>query len=125
MSTQKLPIVPVRLRENPRMSATSTAMPVAAETKFCTVSPSIWVTYFMVVSPAYACQLVLVTKLTAVLKARSGRTAPPPTARPGTPPVSAGEVEEKEAGQAEGQQAERVPLPAHLPLGVDARRRGR
>ena len=30
-------------RTKPRISATSTAMPVAAETKFCTVRPSIWV----------------------------------------------------------------------------------
>jgi hypothetical protein len=38
-------------RVNPRISATSTAMPPAADTKFCTVSPSICVRYDIVVSP--------------------------------------------------------------------------
>ena len=42
-SAQKLPIVADERRVKPRMNAASTAMPVAAETKFCTVSPSIWV----------------------------------------------------------------------------------
>jgi hypothetical protein len=37
-STQKLPSVEVVLREIPRMSATMTAMPDAAQTKFCTAS---------------------------------------------------------------------------------------
>ena len=42
MSCQKLPR-PVPLRPMmPRISATATAMPTAAETKFCTVSPAIW-----------------------------------------------------------------------------------
>ncbi len=41
-STQKEPTVVLARRAKPRMSATSTAMPVAAETKFWTVSPSIW-----------------------------------------------------------------------------------
>ena len=40
-STQKLPRSPVRLRANPRTSAIATAMPTAAETKFCTASPAI------------------------------------------------------------------------------------
>jgi hypothetical protein len=42
-STQKLPTVSLVLRAKPRISATSTAMPVAAETKFWTVRPSICV----------------------------------------------------------------------------------
>ena len=42
-STQKLPIVWAERRVKPRINATSTAMPVAADTKFCTVSPSICV----------------------------------------------------------------------------------
>jgi len=42
-STQKLPIVCAVRRAKPRISATSTAMPVAADTKFWTASPSIWV----------------------------------------------------------------------------------
>ena len=40
-STQKLPIRSVEARAKPRTSATATAMPTAAETKFCTVSPAI------------------------------------------------------------------------------------
>ena len=35
----------------PRMSATATAMPTAAETKFCTASPAIWVRWLIVDSP--------------------------------------------------------------------------
>ena len=42
-STQKLPMVWALWRAKPRISAISTAMPAAAETKFCTVSASIWV----------------------------------------------------------------------------------
>jgi hypothetical protein len=38
-------------RANPRMTATSTAMPSAAETKFCTASPAIWLRYDIVYSP--------------------------------------------------------------------------
>ncbi len=41
-STQKLPIACVDRPIKPRISATSTAMPVAADKKFCTPSPSIW-----------------------------------------------------------------------------------
>ena len=40
-STQKLPIRSVRERMKPRISATATAMPTAAEAKFCTASPAI------------------------------------------------------------------------------------
>ena len=40
-SNQKLPIVAVVRRARPRISATRTAIRMAAETKFCTVSPSI------------------------------------------------------------------------------------
>jgi len=43
VSTQKLPMVDDWRRVKPRISAISTAMPTAAETKFCTVSPSICV----------------------------------------------------------------------------------
>ena len=41
-STQKLPMPVGAERANPRTSATATAMPTAADTKFCTVSPAIW-----------------------------------------------------------------------------------
>ena len=50
-STQKLPTLRVEARAKPRITATATAMPVAAETKFCTVRPAIWVRWLMVVSP--------------------------------------------------------------------------
>ena len=39
-STQKLPIVPESRYDRPRISATATAMPTAAETKFCTARPT-------------------------------------------------------------------------------------
>ncbi len=39
-STQKLPIVAEPRRAKPRTSATATAMPTAAETKFCTARPA-------------------------------------------------------------------------------------
>ena len=42
MSCQKLPSdLPLR-PEMPRISATATVMPTPADTKFCTVSPTIW-----------------------------------------------------------------------------------
>ena len=43
MSAQKLPTWPDSREAKPRMSANTTAMPVAADRKFCTVSASIWV----------------------------------------------------------------------------------
>ena len=42
-STQKLPIVAARRRASPRMRATATVRPTAADTKFCTASPAICV----------------------------------------------------------------------------------
>ena len=42
-STQKLPIASAARARMPRISATSTAMPLAADTKFCTARPSICV----------------------------------------------------------------------------------
>ncbi len=67
-STQKLPRVPLRERTNPRTRATAIAIPTAAERKFCTARPAIWAVNPSVDSPAYDCQLVLVTNETAVLK---------------------------------------------------------
>ena len=49
-SAQKLPMVPLAERAMPRTSATATAMPTAAETKFCVASPTIWVRYDIVCS---------------------------------------------------------------------------
>ena len=43
MSTQKLPMTVLERAAKPRISANTTAMPVAAEKKFCTASPSICV----------------------------------------------------------------------------------
>ena len=67
-STQKLPSAWVRLRAKPRTSATATAMPTAADTKFWTARPDIWTRWPSVDSPEYDCQLVFVTKLTAVFQ---------------------------------------------------------
>src|SRR5580704_18914639 len=73
-STQKFPIVFEPLRAKPRIKATATAMPTAALTKFCTASAPIWDRYDIVVSPEYACQLVLVTNDTAVFHDSAGVT---------------------------------------------------
>ena len=53
----------------------ATTMPVAADRKFCTARPAICTKYPMVDSPEYACQLVFVMKLMAVLNDESGLTA--------------------------------------------------
>ena len=51
-STQKFPMVRWRRRTRPRIRATTTAIPTAADAKFCTASPSIWVRWLIVDSPA-------------------------------------------------------------------------
>ena len=43
LNPQKFPSIEVLRRLKPRISAMTTAMPVAAETKLCTASPTIWV----------------------------------------------------------------------------------
>ena len=83
-STQKLPSPVVERRTNPRTSAASTAIPVAAETKFCTVSAAIWTRWLIVDSPPYACQLVFEAKLTAVFQATYGSTAGKPAGSSGS-----------------------------------------
>ena len=50
-SAQKLPSAPVPRRAKPRMTAARTAMPTAAETKFWTVRPTVWLRYESVASP--------------------------------------------------------------------------
>ena len=51
MSCQKFPrLLPLRAMI-PRISAIRTTIPAAAETKFCTVIPIIWLKYVSVVSP--------------------------------------------------------------------------
>jgi hypothetical protein len=78
-STQKLSSSVVRRRAKPRTSATATAMPTAADPKFCTASPAICTRWPIVDSAEYDCQLVLVTKLTAVFHAWSAWTAGNPS----------------------------------------------
>ena len=41
-STQKLPMPLASCRAKPRIKATASAMPTAAETKLWTVNPAIW-----------------------------------------------------------------------------------
>ena len=41
-SCQKLPRLPALRAAMPRISAITTTIPTAAETKFCTASPAIW-----------------------------------------------------------------------------------
>ena len=50
-STQKLPTRLVRDRAKPRTRATATAMPTAAEAKFCTARPAICTRWPIVDSP--------------------------------------------------------------------------
>ena len=51
-SAQKFPIVGERRRTIPRTRARATAIPTAADTKFCTARPTIWVRWLTVFSPA-------------------------------------------------------------------------
>ncbi len=80
-STQKLPICVALERAIARMSAPATAMPTAAETKFCTVSPAVWTSGPTPASPAYDCQFVFVTNETAVLSAVCQNIPPVPCDR--------------------------------------------
>jgi hypothetical protein len=73
-STQKLPSVSLRVREKPLTSATATAIPTAADRKFCTASPGIWAVKPSVCSPEYDCQSVSVTNEMAVLNDVAGLT---------------------------------------------------
>ena len=69
-----------RVRASPRAKAAATASPTAAETKFCTASPDIWIRWPAAASPEYHCQLVLVTNETAVFHAPSlGNASLPPS----------------------------------------------
>ncbi len=74
-STWKWPRVFASARAIPRITATATAIPVAAERKFWRASAAICVRCDIVASPAYACQFVFVTNETAVFQARAGGTA--------------------------------------------------
>ena len=105
------------------MNATATAMPTAADTYWWSTSASIWLRWLIVDSPAYACQLVLVRKLTAVLKLSAGadrgqvvRVERQVLLQPQQ------RVGEQEAHQAERQQRHGVAAPPLLALFVDAAR---
>ncbi len=69
ISTHALPNCCDPVRTSARIKTNATAIPFAADRKFCTVKPAIWLNGDNVVSPAYACQLVLVIKLIAVFTA--------------------------------------------------------
>ena len=73
-STQKLPSIFVLTAARPRTSAIATAIPTAAERKFCTASPAICTVYPTVSSGEYACQLVLLTNEIAVFQDSAGST---------------------------------------------------
>ncbi|GAA2307727.1 hypothetical protein GCM10010376_25830 [Streptomyces violaceusniger] len=77
----------MRERAKPRTSATATAMPTAADTKFCTARPAVCTTWPMACSPAYDCQLVFVTKDAAVSNACAGSIEENPS-EPGRLPWS-------------------------------------
>ena len=51
-STQKFPMVADWRRVRPRIRATATARPTAADVKFCTARPTICVRWLAVFSPA-------------------------------------------------------------------------
>lgn len=51
MSAQKLPIPSASRLSKQRMNSKASATPVAAERKFCTVSPAIWTRWLMALSP--------------------------------------------------------------------------
>ena len=50
-STQKFPMVARRRRTSDRIRAMATVRPTAADTKFCTARPAIWVSWDTVDSP--------------------------------------------------------------------------
>ena len=81
-------------------------MPTAAETKFCTASPTICTRWPCVDSPEYACQLVFVTKLTAVFQAARGSSRVPGSLRcSGSFPCSNCRKQEQDADRGEGEHA--------------------
>ena len=123
-STQKLPSVRRPRRMMPRMIAMATAMPAAADTKFCTASPTIWVRWLIVSSPLYHCQLVLVMKLTATLNAPSGGDRRHVRRVERQRALEAlQDVDGQERHEAEREQGDRVDVPALLAARVDAQQR--
>ena len=86
-SDQKLPIVAVR-PAIPRTTASATASPTPAAVNCATTSPAVSARLLAAVSPSYACQLVPVTKLTAVLNESSGGMPGACVGFPGSTPCS-------------------------------------
>ena len=68
------------------MTPAAATTPVVAPANIMKVMATICVALDRLLSPEYACQLVLVTKDTAVLKARSGVCAALPSALSGIQP---------------------------------------
>src|ERR1700730_4048269 len=75
VSTQKLPRVVDFRRISPRISATTTALPMAPARNCGTTRDTSCERGLIVDSPEYDCQLVVVRKLTAVLNDSPGPTA--------------------------------------------------
>ena len=119
-STQKFPTRSVRDRAKPRTRATATAIPTAADAKFCTASPAIWARCPIVDSPEYDCQFVLVTNEAAVLNAWSAGTPGNPrlSGRFGCKRSSAYSPSTDDRGERE--QGTGVHGPGLVALGVDA-----
>ena len=87
-------------------------MPVAAETKFWTPSAADWTKWLIVLSPPYACQFVLVPKLTAVLNATRGSTAGKSFGLPGRCALQPLQhVHDEDAEHVEHHHGDRVLLP--------------
>ena len=85
-STQKLPSWPLARRSMmPRITAIATAIPTAADAKFWTANPTIWVRLLITTSGEYDCQLVLLTNEIAVLNAIDGSTPGLPSDHGKTP----------------------------------------
>ena len=92
----------------------------AADTKFCTVSPDICNRWPTAASPEYHCQLVLVTKLTAVFQAPSvGQRREAERERQVLLEPAEAE-EQQDADQREAQHRHGVAAPVLVGVGVDA-----
>jgi hypothetical protein len=104
----------------PRIKATITAIPVAALTKVCMVSPAICVRKVIVVLPAYDCRFVFVTTLIAVLRARSDETAGRDSGdlQEGDPEGVGGRTGQR-IRSIESERGGEMPLPLHFLVPVD------
>ena len=106
-------------RARPRARATATAMPTAADAKFCTVRPVICNRCPRAASPEYHCQFVLVTNETAVFQAPSAGSAAMPS-ESGRCCWSRPKREQREdAHQREPEDRGQVGAPVLVGVGVD------